>query len=371
MTKTAAAKADALVNVIIPPMSTDLKWIEIDLGAIRENLAWVKGKLSPGVKLMAVVKADGYGHGAVGVAKEAVKAGVHCLGVLTPAEAAALRAAGVKAPIVLLAPIPPDNAEQVAKLGLTATIDDLAQAAALDAAAGPKGLGVHVDLDFGLGRWGIPPRDLAKFLEKLKKFKKLRVEGLSAHLAYTPGKNTVEAEEKLRAFSKLAAAAKKRYPGLIAHAANSSVLMDFPHWQLDLVRVGNLLYGINAAKSKDAPLKNPWKFQARIIALHDVVKGRHIGYSSEYIAPRKMRVATLAVGYADGLTMEPAERLIGFSAKSYWGILRGTKTPFIGRVGIAHVLVDVTDVRDAKVGEPVALPIRRTAASSNIPRRYV
>lgn len=371
MTKTAATRASALVNVIIPPMSTDLKWIEIDLAAIRDNLAWVKAKLNPGVKLMAVVKADGYGHGAVGVAREAVKAGAHCLGVLTPAEASALRAGGIKAPIVLLAPVPPDNAEQVAKLGLTATIDDLAQAAALDAAAGPKGLGVHVDLDFGLGRWGIPPRDLAKFLDKLKKYKKLRVEGLSAHLAYTPGKNTVEAEEKLRAFSKLAAAAKKRYPDLIAHAANSSVLMDFPHWQLDLVRVGNLLYGINAAKSKDAPLKNPWKFQARIIALHDVVKGRHIGYSSEYIAPRKMRVATLAVGYADGLTMEPSERLIAFAAKSYWGILRGTKTPFIGRVGISHVLVDVTDVRDAKVGEPVALPIRRTAASSNIPRRYV
>lgn len=350
---------------------TDLKWIEIDLAAIRDNLSWVRSKLRPGVKLMAVVKADAYGHGAPGVAKEAVKAGASCLGVLTPAEGAALRASGIKAPIVLLAPIVPENAGEVAAFGLTATIDDLAQAKALDGAAGPKGLGVHVDLDFGLGRWGIPPRKLAEFLDGLKKLKRLRLEGLSAHIDYLPGKNTVEAEEKLRAFSKLAAAAKKRFPGLVAHAANSSVLMDFPHWQLDMVRVGNLLYGINAAKSKDAPLKNPWKFQARIIALHDVVRGRSIGYASEYIAPRKMRVATLAVGYADGLTMEPAERLIGFGSKQYWGILRGVKTPFVARTGIAHVLVDVTDAKDAKVGDAVLLPIRRTAASSNLPRRYV
>jgi alanine racemase len=350
---------------------TDLKWIEIDLGAIRENLAWVKSKLDPGVKLMAVVKADGYGHGAAGVAKEAVRAGAECLGVLTPAEGAALRAAGIKKQIVVLAPIVPDNASEVAALGLTATIDDLSQAAALDGAAGPKGLGVHVDLDFGLGRWGIPPRKLDVFLRGLSRCKRLRLEGLSAHLAYVPGKNTVEAEEKLRAFSKLAAAAKKRYPGLVAHAANSSVLMDFPHWQLDMVRVGNLLYGISAAKSKSAPLKNPWKFQARIIALHDVVRGRSIGYASEYIAPRAMRLATLPVGYADGLTMEPAERLIGFGAKQYWGILKGQKTPFVARTGIAHVLIDVTDVKGAKVGDAVLLPIRRTAASSNLPRRYV
>ena len=350
----------------------DLKWIEIDLGAILENISWVKSKLSPGVRLMAVVKADAYGHGAAGVAKEAVAAGAQCLGALTTAEAATLRQAGVAAPILLLAPIVPDNAPEVARLGLTATIDDLAQAAALDAAAKRGRLGVHVDLDFGLGRWGIPPRRLAAFLESLSRFKRLELQGLSAHIDYLPGKNTVEAEEKLRAFSTLASAAKKRYPGLIAHAANSSVLMDFPHWQLDMVRVGNLLYGINAAKSKAAPLNNPWRFQARIIALHDVVRGRSIGYASEYIAARKMRVATLPVGYADGLTMEPAERLIGFgSGFQYWGMLRGIKTPFIGRTGISHVLVDVTDVKDATLGDAVTLPIRRTAASSNLPRRYV
>lgn len=347
---------------------TDLKWIEIDLGAIGENLAWAKSRLEPGVRFMAVVKADAYGHGSVRVAQQCVKGKADCLGVLTIAEARTLREAGIKLPIVLLAPILPENASDVVKLGLTPTIEGLDQAKALDAAA-KKPLGVHVDLDFGLGRWGLPPKKLTEFLAKLAPLKKLRVEGLSAHIDYVPGKNTVEAEEKLRAFSKLGAAAKKRYPGLLVHAANSSVLMDFPHWQLDMVRVGNLLYGLNAARTP-AQLKNPWTFQARILALHDVVRGRQIGYASEYIAARKMRVATLAVGYADGLTMMPAERLISFAGRRYWGMMGDVKCPFIGRTGIAHVLVDVTDVKGAKVGDAVRLPIRRTAASHNLPRRY-
>ncbi|MDE2040327.1 MAG: alanine racemase [Elusimicrobia bacterium] len=351
---------------------TDLKWVEIDLAAIRANLRWVRSRLSPGAALMAVVKADAYGHGAAAVARQAVANGASCLGVLTTAEAEALRQSGIAAPIVLLAPIVPPNAAQVARLRLTATIDDLDQAAALDRAAKRERLGVHVDLDFGLGRWGLPPRRLAAFLDALRRFKRLEFKGLSTHIDYVAGKNAVEAEEKLRSFAKLAAAAKRRHPGLLAHAANSSVLLDFPHWQLDMVRVGNLLYGINAAKAKTDSLKNPWTFQARIIALHDVPRGRSIGYASEYVAARAMRVATLPAGYADGLTMEPAERLISFGPGfQYWGTLRGVRTPFIGRVGISHVLVDVTDVKDAAVGEAVALPIRRTAASSNLPRRYL
>jgi alanine racemase len=185
-----------------------------------------------------------------------------------------------------------------------------------------------------------------------------------------PGKNSVEAEDKLKAFWRLAQKLKREHPGLVCHAANSSVLMDFPHWRMDMARVGNLLYGINPS-SRPAPLLNPWRFCARIIALRRVVKGRCIGYASEYVAARTMRVATLPVGYADGLTMEPAERLISFgSGFQYWGMLGQAKAPFIGRCGIAHVLLDVTAAPRAAVGDVVALPVRRTAASPHLPRVY-
>jgi alanine racemase len=138
----------------------DLKWIEIDLGGIAHNVRWVKSLLEPNVALMAVVKADGYGHGAVEVARTALKNGANSLGVLTTTEAAALRKGGITAPIQLLAPILPENASEVAKLKLTATIDDLSQARALDSRGK---IPVHVDLDFGLGRWGIAPKNLPAF----------------------------------------------------------------------------------------------------------------------------------------------------------------------------------------------------------------
>ncbi|MBI3566230.1 MAG: hypothetical protein HY079_13625, partial [Elusimicrobia bacterium] len=146
--------------------------------------------------------------------------------------------------------------------------------------------------------------------------------------------------------------------------------MDFPHHRFDMACVGNLLYGINPS-GRAAPLKNAWRFCARILSLREVRKGQSIGYASEYLAPRRMRVATLPVGYADGLTMEPAERLIGFGAGfEYWGMRRGVRLPFVGRCGIAHVLVDATDAPDVRVGDAVALPVRRTAAR-HLPRVYL
>ncbi len=347
----------------------ELKWIEIDLAAVRHNQRWVKSLLEPGVKLMAVVKANGYGHGAIEIAREALKGGASCLGVLTATEAAVLRRAGIKAPIQLLAPILPENAKDVARLKLIATIDDLAQARALDKAGK---VDVHLDIDFGLGRWGLPPKKVPEFLAGLKRLKRVRLAGLSTHIAYAPGKNSVEAEEKLSAFSRIAQNIKREYPKLVCHAANSSVLMDFPHWQFDQVRIGNLLYAINKASSKIVPIKKVWSFKARIISMHDVARGQSIGYASEYVAARRMRVATLPAGYSDGLTMEPAERLIGFSTGfQYWGLLRGIKTPFVGRCGISHLLVDVTDVPNPKLGEAVTLPVRRTSANSNLPRLYL
>jgi len=348
-----------------------LKWVEVDLAAIRANTRWVLSRLKPGVGLMAVVKSDAYGHGAVPVARAALSAGAGSLGVLDADEARVLRRGGIRAPIHLLSPMLPESAREAVRLRLTPTVDDLKQAAALDAAAGAQGLAVHLDLDFGLGRWGIAAKDLPGFLKGLRRCRRLRLAGVSTHIDYVPGKNAVEAEDKLRAFWRLAQRLKREHPALLCHAANSSVLMDFPHWQMDLARVGNLLYGINPSAARTAPLASPWRFCARIIALRRVVKGRSIGYASEYVASRTMRVATLPVGYADGVTMEPAERLIGFgSGFQYWGLMGKVKTPFIGRCGIAHVLVDVTGAPRAAIGDAVVVPVRRTAASPHIPRLY-
>ena len=355
------------------PQKSFLKWIEIDLKAIRSNLDWVISKSGPQMKVMAVLKADAYGHGMIPVAKEAVKAGVPFIGVLSVEEARRLRSAGISHPLCLMAPILPPMAEEAVKLKTSVTVDNLDQLRALNSKASfSHPVSVHIDLDFGLGRWGISPRQIAWFVSNLKRFKKIHLQGLSAHIDYIPGKNAVEAEEKLRDFNQIAQRLKKTHPGLICHAANSSVFLDFPHWRMDMARIGNLIYGINTAKSKPLPLKNPWRFQARIIHIRAIASGESVGYASAYVSPRRMKVATLLAGYSDGITMEPAERLIRLgSGFEYWGMMGKRKAPFIGGCGISHLLVDVSEIPRAKVGDIITLPARRTAANGQIPRVYV
>ena len=346
-----------------------LKWIEIDLKAIRHNLEFTGKCLTPGTSLMAVVKSDAYGHGAVQVGKLALAHGASCLGVLTVEEALELRAGGINGRIVVLAPPPPQLASSALKSRAEITVDSTKLVSVLSRAA-KRPIRIHIDLDFGLGRWGVPPARLKEFLDGIGRYKNIRPVGLSAHLDYVPGKNAVEAEDKLERFSRVCVTARKRFPSITRHCSNSSILLDFPHRQGDLVRVGNLLYGVNPT-TRRVPLKNPWCFKARITSLRSVRKGESIGYASEYISPKRMRVATLPVGYADGLTMEPAERFIGFGRGfHYWGMLRGKRVPFIGRCGIAHVLIDVTASPTVKIGDIVTLPIRRTAANPRLPKLY-
>ncbi|MEW5906464.1 MAG: alanine racemase [Elusimicrobiota bacterium] len=357
-----------------------LKWIEIDRRVIKANARAIKRELKPGVKFMAVVKADGYGHGAAEAARAALAGGADLLGVLTAEEGARLRAEGLKAPIACLAPSLPEEAGDIVRNRLIPTVDGLPFAkvfARRGSAARP--LPCRVDVDLGLRRWGVAPGDLPAFTKALSGLKTVRPLAFSAHLAYAPQKNMVEAEEKLRRFAALAEAARLSWPDLGADAANSSVFCDLPHWQLDMVRIGNLLYGIYPSKyylkKKGGPpvpgLERPWKFFARIISIKKVRRGESLGYSSEYVAPRDMRVATIPAGYSDGLSMEPRGGGIRVDAGfAYWGVLRGRKAPFIGRPGIIHTLLDISAVPGAAAGDPVALHARRTAANARIPRIY-
>ena len=345
-----------------------MKWVEIDLSAIAGNAAWVKSQLPKGAGFVAAVKADGYGHGAVEVSKTVLKAGAERLGVRDLAEAKVLRDAGIKAPIQMLAPVLTEQSTEAPKLGVIPVIDSLAQAKALVKASRGRKVRLQVDLDFGLARWGVNPRELPALMTALSRLPVV-VDGLSAHLAYMPGKNAVEAEEKLGAFARLSAPYKAADPRLRLRAANSTVFMDFPHRRFDLACVGNLLYGINRSKVRPPALRMPWRFYARVLSTREVAKGASIGYASEYLVPRRMTVATLPVGYADGLTMQPAERLIGLGAnQSFWAKRGEDKLPFVGRVGISHCLVDATGLKGLEPGDAVELPVRRTA--SRAPRFY-
>ncbi len=355
-----------------------LKWVEIDLKALAGNVRAVKKALKPGVSFMAVVKADGYGHGAAVVSRTALASGADCLGVLTAEEGAALRASFPRTQIHLLAPSLPEEAPLIVRNSLIPTADSPAFIRALDKAA--KGHAPYtLDVDLGLGRWGVKPEEVPALLAAAARLKKARPFSLSAHLAYRPAQNMIEAQEKLFAFAALARGLRAAFPGLKAHAANSSILCDMPQWQLDMVRVGNLMYGIYPTdvyrKKRHGPplpgLGRPWQLYARIISLRKVKKGESLGYAAEFTAPRAMTIATVPAGYSDGLTMEPVENRIRISSGfRYWGVIGGRKAWFTGRTGISHTLLDVTGIPGARIGAPVALHVRRTAANARIPRVY-
>lgn len=358
-----------------------LKWIEINIGVVAENARAIKKRLSPGVSFMAVIKEDAYGHGAIEIARTVLANGADELGVLTLDEATILRKAGIKAPILTLAPAPQDFAVDFIKLGVQPTVDAPGFLRALNSAAKSEQNTVYtIDIDSGLKRWGISPAELPEFLKTASKCTKVRATGLSTHISYAPQKNMIEAEEKLSSFQKLGKLARGFFPDIKLYAANSSVLCDFPHWQMDGVRIGNLLYGLYPSKiylkkTKGPPipgLNQPWKFYARIISVKKVKKGESLGYASDFVACKAMTIATVPAGYADGLTLEPTEKSIKLSAgQNYWGILNGKIAPFVGKSAIAHTLLDISNCPGAAVGDKVLLPVRRTAASARVPRIYL
>jgi len=356
------------------------KWIEINIGQIQNNVKAIKKILKKETKFMAVVKADAYGHGAIKVSNIALRNGADLLGVLTVDEAIILRKAGIKADIVILVPSLSDEIDTIKQYHIIPTVDSFDFLKSLNKKiTGNKKYPCYLDIDFGLKRWGINPNDFQNFFKKASTLKNIKILAISTHINYVPPKNMTEAEEKLSQFKKLGEFAKTLFPDIKLHAANSSILCDFPHWQLDMVRVGNLMYGLYPSKiyfekTKGAPIKGikrPWKFYSKIISIKTASKGESLGYSSEYIAVKRMKIATIATGYSDGLTMEPTDKSIKLSSGfSYWAIINGRKAPFIGKSGICHTLLDISNIPNVKVGDKVLLTVRRTGASLRIPKIY-
>ena len=373
----------------IPRRRTMLKWIEIDKKVITENVRIIKAALKKGVKFTAVVKANGYGHGACETAEAAIIGGADSLAVLTAEEGLKLRKAFPDAKIKLLAPSLPEEAEAIAAGKLEPCPDSIDFLLAFEKAAkkhkGKSGfLPWTLPADTGMGRWGIAPEAFASFLKEATdtdKFQHIRLAGISTHLGYKPPQNMTDAEEKLKLFAKLAEQASSAAGRHIeACAANSSVFCDFPDSQHDEVRIGNLMYGIYPTdiyrKRRQGPplpgLLRPWKFFAKIISVKQIRKGQKLGYNAEFTAPKDMRIAAIPAGYSDGLTMEPAEYQIRISSGfRYWGVINNKKAFFISKPGISHTLLDVSEIPEAIPGTAVSLHVRRTAANTLIPKIYV
>ncbi len=326
---------------------------EIDLSAIAANVALACRLAGAGTQVMAVVKADAYGHGAVPVARTAIDAGATWLGVATPEEALPLRAAGIASRILVLGPIAPEQADLVASQDLDQCVSDSGQAEVLDRAARARGrvLAVHLKVDTGMGRVGLRPREVRKAVEKICALASVRLVGLMTHFAEAEAEDPAFAREQLARFEEAArdlVAAGIAAP--IRHAANSAGLLFLPEARLDLVRTGIMLYGYHPRGPHRGPeplLRPALRFRTVISQVRDVARGESVSYGRTFVAPRELRVATLPVGYADG-----CGRLLSNRGHA---LVRGRRVPIVGRVCMDMTMVDVTGLPDVRMGDEAVL----------------
>lgn len=325
----------------------------VDLSALRANLGAIRASVRPGVRLLCAVKGDAYGHGAVACARELEAAGADLFGVALVEEGALLREAGVVRPILCLGGVGRDGAEAAVARGLTPVVYDEGDAARLDAAASAAGepLGVHLKVDTGMGRLGVPLPHWGHFLDRFARFRWLRVDGMMTHLAESEAEDPTFTMEQGRRFKEAVATAKARgFRPPILHCCNSGGVMTRPDLHLDLVRPGIALYGVAPAAwlRGRLPLRPVMRVTTRVLFVKDLPRGASVSYGRSYFTTRPSRIATLPVGYADGLP-----RTLGNRAEVLIG---GRRCPIVGVVCMDMCMVDVTDLAEpVESGDEVVL----------------
>ncbi|MDO8589085.1 MAG: alanine racemase [Armatimonadota bacterium] len=325
---------------------------EINLEAIRGNLRAIRRKTGSGVRMMAVVKANAYGHGAVNVARAALDGGADTFGVAHVEEAVDLRQAGITSPILALGISSHKETEEILAHDLAATVCDMEFARALSASAAKRGKNarVHVKIDTGMGRIGVRLNDAASFVEQISSLPGICVEGIFTHFPSADEEDRGFTCRQIEDFRSLLARLEER--GLrppLAHAANSGAVLDYPDSYLDMVRAGLIMYGCypSDCASRSIAIAPALTFKTHVVFVKEIDKDDSVSYGRTFKAARKTRVATIPVGYADGFSRRLSNR--------GQVLLRGRRVPVIGRVCMDQTMLDVSEVPEARVGDEVIL----------------
>lgn len=325
-------------------------WAEVDLTAIRHNLREVKKLLSPGVRIMAVVKADAYGHGAVEVARTSLEEGATFLGVATVEEGIELRRAGLTAPVLVFSSCPPEQAKLIVAHGLTPSLFSTSQAEALAREASAKGqkIKVHLKVDTGMGRLGLRgPEEVAAFCRRLSSWP-LEIEGIFTHFACAEEPGKEKSRQQLEAFREvLRRLAEEGINPPLRHAANSAAALEFPPAHLDMVRLGISLYGYHprGREAGGPDLRPALSWKAKITQVKRLPPGSPLSYGWTYTTRGEEIIATVPVGYADGYRRALSNR--------GWVLVRGKKAPVVGRVCMDQFMIRLEE--EVAPGTPVTL----------------
>jgi alanine racemase len=346
-------------------LDASLVWAQIDLKAIAHNVGELRRITQPEARLMAVVKANGYGHGAIEVAQCALKNGAATLGVARIEEGIRIREAGIQAPILIFGYTLPERTADLLEYDLTQTVYTYASARVLSQTATSlkKKIKIHLKVDTGMGRLGLLPQNFqgdnsaalaADAIEEtlaIADLDGLELEGIFTHFATADSADKTYAEDQLDLFMNFLNRLRKA--GLeppVRHAANSAALIDMPQSHLDMVRPGIASYGLypsDEVDKKHVSLKPAMALKARIIHLKKVPAGFKVSYGSTHQTPKATTIATIPIGYADGLN-----RLLSSSGQM---LVHGQRAPIIGRVCMDLTMLDVGHIDNVQMGDAVVI----------------
>ena len=326
-------------------------WTEIDLGRLRRNLQLIRRDLPRNVQLMAVVKDEAYGHGALDVARIALEEGAWGFGLSTLEEAMALRDAGITAPLLLLGERQEAELPWCVEHDLTVCVNEshAVRKLAQIAAAHGKRVPVHLKIHTGMSRFGVRWDEALPLIEQICAEKSLLLEGVMTHFAQSDETDKTFANLQISRFNEvLQGMAKRGIRVKSRHTCNSGGFLDLPQAHLDMVRVGILLYGVfpSSVCRRIPGIEPVMSVKARIAAIQKLKPGEVSGYGMRYTAPSERRIAVLPIGYGDGF---PRVRNQGGA------LIRGKRAPLIGGIAMDALMVDITDIPEAQMWDEAVI----------------
>ena len=335
---------------------------EINLKAFKHNLQNLKTVLGSKTDIMAVIKADAYGHGALPCAKAAIESGVGYLGAGVIEEGIELRKNGIKGPVLILGGIFPDEVTDLVHYNLSTILHTahLAEALSKEGKKQGKTVNIHIKLDTGMNRLGILPENLLALTEKISSLPNLKIEALSTHFSSADDEDLSITNQQIELFKNTLN--KLKETGItppLTHLANTSALFRFAESHSTMVRPGLILYG-----ALPSPILNPvvqnfcqnenlesfepvMQWKSRIILLKSVQKGQALSYSRKYFTQKDSYIATLPIGYADGLPRRLSNNMEV--------LVKGRRVPQVGTICMDMILIDVSEVPDVQIGEEVVI----------------
>ena len=326
-------------------------WVEIDLARLRNNLRLIRRDLPRHVRLLAVVKDEAYGHGALDVARIALEEGAWGFGLSTLEEAMALREAGITAPLLLLGERQEAELPWCVEHDLTVCVNELhaVHTLARIAAQAGKRVPVHVKIHTGMSRFGVRWDEALPLIEQIGAEKSLLLEGVMTHFSQSDETDKTFANLQFFRFNEVMQGLAARGISVkLRHTCNSGGFLDLPHAHLDMVRVGILLYGIfpSSVCRRIPGIEPVMSVKARIAAIQKLKPGEVVGYGMRYTAPSERRIAVLPIGYGDGF---PRVRNTGGA------LIHSRRAPLIGGIAMDALMVDITDIPQAQMWDEAVI----------------